>query len=112
LIASDDLGHQLQNNPFTPSQGLAPASQRQWASKYAETHSLEESFVQLRASLSAIRDTSEPGLQLQTEKTAAASGEANTLARCYALYKLAFLDAQDGDVALTSEYAIRQNYVI
>ena len=112
LIASDDLGSQLQNNPFTPSQGLAPESQRQWVSKYAETHSLDPQPVQLRASLSAIRDTSEPGLRLQTEKSASASGEANNLARCYALYKLAFLDAQDGDVALTSEYAIRQNYVI
>jgi hypothetical protein len=112
LISDGTLNECLRDAPFRPSQGLAPASQRQWAAKYAETHSLDAEKVQMRASLTAIRDMPTPTLLQQSEKSAsAASSEAHTLARRYAGYKLAFLAAQDHDMALTREYAIRQNYI-
>lgn len=108
LIAGNDLCDSVSRNPFKPSRKLASAAQRQWAEKCAATHSLAPERVQVRSSLMAIRDTKSPG---RLEKSAACTGEAATLAGAYALYKLAFLAEQQDEVALTSELAVRQNYV-
>ena len=112
LIASSSLVEDLRSNPFTPSQALAPATQRKWAEKLAGDYSLATTDVSRRASLSAIRGITTPTmLQRSVEKSAAALGEANTLARRYVLYKLAFLGSQSEDLALTADMVVRQNYV-
>lgn len=111
LITDDSLVERIRHNPFKPSQGLAPASQRQWAAKQAATHSLQPELVQSRAALMAIRHNTTSTLLQRSEKSAAeASSEAYDLARRYALYKLAFLSAQVDVSQLTCELAIRQNY--
>jgi len=112
LISGGNLESELAGNPFKPSRGLAPVSQRQWAEKQASTHSLGREFASLRSQLSAIRYMSSPVVTRQptTKRAAAASGEAQTLARRYALYKLAFLATQAEDMPLTSQLVICQNY--
>jgi hypothetical protein len=113
LISCGDLERDIRENPFRPSTELAPTSQRQWASKLASDFSVSPGRVQQRAALQSIRGTTIPTIRLQpSEKRAEATGEADeALARCYALYKLAFLNAQTDNVTLTAELTILQNYV-
>lgn len=110
MIAGDNLEQEIASNPFKPSRELASASQRQWAEKYASTHSLGRRYVDLRCQLSAIRNMSSPVVDQHAAKRAAASSEVEYLARRYALYKLAFLSTQTDDMPLTSQLIICQNY--
>ena len=114
MIASGNLEADISNNPFRPSEKLAPLAQRKWASKCAADYSLSVNAVFERASLSAIRQI--PATVVRTkselgEKWASVSGQAETLARHYAMYKLAFLAEQSTEMPLTAHFAIRQNYV-
>lgn len=111
LITGGSLERDIVSNAFSPSQDLPPATQREWAQKQAESHSLHPLAVQKRVMLSAIRSIV-PATMLQRAETkqASASGEAETLARRYALYKLAFLAEQTSDVLLTANMLVRQNY--
>lgn len=111
LLASGNLEDSIRNNPFAPSRELATATQREWATKLSNDHSLDVRQVQRRTSLAAIRGISPPTALQHVEKRASyASGEAEGLARRYALYKLAFVAEQNTDVALTANISIRQNY--
>ena len=112
LVAGGNLESEIVGNPFKPSRDLAPESQRQWAEKQASTHSLSREHASLRCQLSAIRNMSSPVVMHQptTKRAAASSSEIETLARRYALYKLAFLSTQGADLPLTSQLLICQNY--
>lgn len=114
LITSGNLEQSVRSNPYTPSRDLAPVTQREWANKQASNYSLDPQHVGRRASLSAIRLIVAPSLlQQDMSKVASASGEAEQLARAYALYKLAFLSQQNDDfvnVPLTGEMLVLQNY--
>jgi len=113
LISSGTLESAIQSNPFTPSQKLASASQRQWAIGMAEKYSLDVDHVRQRVARSAIREITRPSLlQSAGTKSAAESSEVESLARRYALYKLAMLASQERDVPLTYDLAVRQNYLI
>lgn len=112
LIADDDLDQQLRSNPYQPARELASLAQRQWADKLAAEYGWSRTAVQQRIWRSRIHDRTVPTLEPTLSKQAAASDpEAASLAKRYALYKLAFLAAQAEDLPLTEALALRQNYV-
>lgn len=111
LLASGNLGELVYRSPFTPARGLVTSAQRQWANKCAETHSLDPSRVQQRATLAAIRGESPRVKQASNSARVGDSQDANRLAGAYALYKLAFLQAQPRQLLLTAELVVRQNYL-
>ena len=113
LISSPDLELQIRSNPYIPSKKLASIQQRLWASKVAEDFSLDQDSVRRRTQVSAIRNLSLPlTLQRADMTKVASSGEAEAIARRYALYKLAFLSSVNDNIELTGEMVIRQNQVI
>jgi hypothetical protein len=112
LISTPGFETELRDNPFLPAGEPAPAYQREWAQKQASLLSLSPDKIQLRASLSAIRDYSSPRfLHTENTKTAADSANAEGLARAYAMYKIAFLRTQLHSLPLTAELLVRQNYI-
>lgn len=95
MISTGALEHEIKSNPFNSYQGSPSATQRDWASKLASALSLQASRLRDRSVLSSLRDTAEPTFKRSSVKTAAATGDAENLARSYALYKLAFLAHND-----------------
>lgn len=99
-------------NPFTVDRRPAPRAVCTWAHKLAGDYSLEHQAVLKRATRAAIyhaAPTAPAAVPLVKE-----AGAAEELARAYALYKLAFLQAvapYDRDFDLTCDLVVRQNYL-
>lgn len=98
-------------NQYNPSQKLASVTQRDWATKLAEHHSLSANLIRRRIALSSIRNIEEPTLLAQNVKLAAVSRQAEKLARDYAMYKLSYLVHKNVNVPFTQELVVLQNYV-
>lgn len=96
---------------FTPSQKMASAKQREWASKLAEHYSIAPEHVRRRMALASIRSISEPTLLGRAKYASAISSNAIELAGAYALYKIAYLIHKGGDMPFTHELVVLQNYV-
>lgn len=96
---------------------LAPYSQRGWADKMAKEASLSSPLVEERIQRSVIRNITSPVLATSgtwNKTAAAAAGPGEDLAQQYALYKLAFLEAQhaeENQLPLTLRLCVLQNYV-
>jgi hypothetical protein len=100
------------SSEFTPSQKLASAQQREWASKLAEHYSIAPEHVRRRMALASIRSIPEPALLKQAHyHSAETSRFVQTLAGDYALYKVAYLIHKNGNVPFTHELVVLQNYV-
>ena len=99
-------------NPFAVGRQPPPPAVRDWARKLAADHSLEHAAVLRRATRAALyHAVPPPPAAAPAEKRA---GAAEELARAYALYKLAFLQAvaaHDRDFDLTRDLVVRQNYL-
>lgn len=92
--------------------GLIPQAYRKWAYSLAPDYSLDRSHLEDRVKRAAIRGYSVP--DVRRSQLVKSAGAAETLARGYALYKLAFLQAlegRDADFDLTCAMVIRQNYI-
>ncbi len=100
-------------NPFVVGDEYAPAWLRGWAREKAAAFSLDESRVEKRIQLAALRrgGALTESRSLPTIKSA---GDAEGLARAYALYKLGMLQSLEGspDFQLTASLAVLQNYSI
>lgn len=110
MIADGTLEWCVAHNPFSLLEASVPLRQKIAAAELTRRFSLAQDCVVERAQLSALRTSTEPGRALT--KTAGAGPEAESLARAYALYKLAALAriAEFDDVfALTATLALHQN---
>jgi hypothetical protein len=102
----------FETSDFTPSQKLASAQQREWASKLAEHYSLSPEHVRNRMALASIRSLPEPVLLKRAHAhTAKVARFAEELAGAYAMYKLSFLVHKNSNVPFTHELVVLQNYV-
>jgi len=117
LAVDSDLDQQLRANPFVVGEGLPSRELRDFAAKTASTRGCAPFAMQYRVQLSAIRN--EPArvkfASSALVKTAAADEPGAYLARQFALYKVAFLTAQDSqesELPLTSRMVVLQNYVV
>jgi len=118
LVASPTLDTDLRENPFNPSRATPATALRQWAQKQAAAHSLDAAHRARRATLAAIRSVPAPAVRTTTaamEKEAADHGGAEQLARQFAIYELAFLDAvsgpEDAGFPNTAACLSRKNYL-
>jgi hypothetical protein len=92
--------------------GMIPHSHCKWAYDLAPELSLDRSHLDIRVKRAAIRGYSVP--DVRRAPLVKSAGAAETLARGYALYKLAFLQALEGrdtDFDLTCTMVTRQNYI-
>jgi hypothetical protein len=92
--------------------GNIPHAYVKWALDLAPDYSLDRHYVTERIKRAALRGYSSPAVC--RSPLVKSAGAAETLARGYALYKLAFLQAledRDTDFDLTMALAIRQNYL-
>ena len=118
LAEEQDLLSTLEQNPYNPAY-TANHRTRLWAEKLAATRSALPQDVEKRAYLAAIRtadQTGDPASRFNMNKTASTNNPAATsLARHYALYKIAafagFMKKYDED-GLTAPYCVMQNYVM
>lgn len=113
MIEDGSLAPAVENNIFSVQDVLPTSKARDWASKYAGDFSLEKTAVDRRIVRAAIYTMETP--TIVSTKPVAANPAVEQLARSYALYKLAalqYLKERDAQFELTSELAIRQNYVI
>lgn len=112
LLLSDNLLIEyLDDNPYIPSQKLASATQREWASKLSNDHSLELGAVRRRAALAAIRGNETAFLKKATYNSKlVARPVAEALATEYALYKIAYLAHKNVHMPFTQELVVLQNY--
>lgn len=101
------------NNPFDLPREVPPLRVREWARKRAADYSLDRGHVERRIKVAAVRRN---GRLTESRATATikVAGDAESLARAYALYKLGMLRALEGDpeYQLTAALAVRQNYSI
>lgn len=119
LTNTDDLETQLRDNPYRPATTLPSLSDRLWAGKLASDYSLAEPYVTDRIHAAILRNCPLPVARTKTAtmiKSAAEQDGAEQLARHYALYQLAFLDAvrdrAPQDVPRTITLLARHNAVI
>lgn len=118
LAEEVDLLSTLEQNPYNPAY-TANLRTRLWAEKVAVTRSALPKEVEKRAYLAAIRtsgQTDNPAPRFSFNKIAATNNAAATsLARHYALYKVAafaeFMKKYDAH-GLTAPYCVMQNYVM
>jgi hypothetical protein len=97
---------------WLPSQKLASATQRNWASKLAEHYSVDSAHVHRRMVLSSIRSIPTPTLLKQaTYKTASSRLVPLGLAGDYAMYKLAYLVHKNIATPFARETVVLQNYI-
>jgi len=92
--------------------GLVPHAITKWAHNLAPDYSLDRSHLNARIKRAALRGYSQP--EVRRSPLVKSAGAAETLARGYALYKLAFLTAIancDSDFDLTCNLAVRQHYL-
>lgn len=101
------------NNPFVPSGEMPPARVRHWAAKRAAAYSVAREHADRRVKVAAVRRAGQLTEQ-RASQTIKVAGDAEGMARAYALYKLGFLQAVagDSDFQLTADLAVRQNYSI
>lgn len=111
LIADENLESLVANNPYRTDRAVAGPATRRWAEKAASDYSVDSSHVERRVMRSALRNLPMPSLK-SIEKQAA-DGQAEELARQYALYKLAVLRqwAENVEAPRMLELAVRQNYI-
>jgi len=117
MINDGSLSQRLASNPFSMSEKLASAKQRQTASKMVASHSLEKNAVDARCKRATLRSCAAPILKnvFWNEKSAADKDEAEKLVRDYACYKVAALQriaAFDDEFMLTARLSACQNQVI
>jgi hypothetical protein len=88
-----------------------PAGTKSWAEKHAADYSFSQEFVQRRVLRAAIYHGEMPLLKQPVQTKIA--GAAESTARDYALYKLAFLlkSGCDSENDLTAAMVVRQNYL-
>lgn len=117
ISEEQDLLSTLEQNAYNPAY-TATQHTRIWAEKVAATRSTLPENTEKRAYLAAIRtaQSEQPTVTTHTTKTAATNNPAATsLARHYAMYKIAayaeFMKKYDGD-GLTAPYCVMQNYVM
>ena len=117
IAEEPDLLSTLEQNAYNPAYTATPRV-RIWAEKLAATRSTLPENTEKRAYLAAIRtaDSAQPTSNARLTKTAATNNPAAiSLARHYALYKIAafaeFMKKYDGD-GLTAPYCVMQNYVM
>lgn len=97
---------------FPQLRGFIPRDYQKWACQLAPDFSLDREYLEQRVKRAALRGYSRPDVRRQPLVKSA--GAAEPLARGYALYKLAFLQAmedRDVDFDLTCAMVIRQNYI-
>ena len=97
--------------PYTPV-GTVPPALYKWASERAEGYSLEDRFLSQRVQLAAMYGLPAPTVNQPLQLKVA--GAAESLARDYAFYKLAFLrglSSRGEGSDLTSKMVVRQNYL-
>ena len=110
LVKEANIVETLENNVFCPAD-YASTSVRMWAEKVACTRSLVTKNVEKRAYLAAVRNVKPAAFSL--EKQASGNAE-NTLAKHYALYKIAAFAAASEKYQnnlLTANHCVLQNYV-
>jgi hypothetical protein len=118
IAEEQDLLLTLEQNAYNPACTATPRT-RMWAEKIATTRSTLPQETEKRAYLAAIRSAQQPvspAPSFHLTKSAATNNPAAiTLARHYALYKIAalasFMKKYDGD-GLTAPYCVMQNYVM
>jgi hypothetical protein len=114
MVDDESVERRVMQNKFPALEKLASAKARAVASLGSEEYSLDKDAVYRRSALSALRGQPCPTLKTSFEKAAADGGEAEQLARDYAIYKIAALQqiaACDPNFMLTARMAIHQNYV-
>jgi len=98
-------------NQFMPL-GAVTQPLMKWAADKAADYSLDKMWIEQRAQRAALYGATAPSVRQPPMVKVA--GTANSLARDYALYKLAFLQAltgRDPDFDLTASLVVRQNYL-
>lgn len=111
LIADELTPGLVQDNPYDAAREISPVAAREWAAKIASTHSLERRHVEKRLVRSALNQFDLPAL-LDKEASAGAPDD-ESLARQYALYKLAVADYLhlEADSEWCFDLIVRQNFV-
>lgn len=102
----------IASNPFAiPEKVYIPSSVQRWAEKLAFDWSLDEKFIQKRATIAVFRGVAAP--QQRKAPLVKYAGDVDSLAKAYALYKLAFLCSlqKSEDFSRIAEMSIRQNYL-
>ena len=92
--------------------GSVPQPLMKWAVSKAEDYSLDKMLIEKRAQRAALYGATAPAVR--QPPLVKVTGSAQSLARDYALYKLAFLQAligRDPDFNLTANLVVRQNYL-
>lgn len=112
-------GRMLADGSIKEASGMMPVLRStvphfytKWAYDLAPDFSLDRTYLDERVKRAAIRGYSYP--DVRRVPLVKSAGAAETLARGYALYKLAFLQAiqdRDADFDLTCSMVIRQNYL-
>jgi len=116
LLADPECETKLAQNPFRPA-ASCDQNLRFWACKQAESLSLRSQHFVQRQRLAAIRGE-EPQPVADASglvKTASSLPSADSLAKQYALYQLAFLNTfseRGGDLQLTATRCILQNHTV
>jgi hypothetical protein len=108
----------LEQNAYNPAYAASPRA-RIWAEKVSATKSILPREVEKRAYLAVLRNAqtaadSNTNFQSMTKTAGTSSPAVNSLARHYAMYKIAafseFMKKYDAD-GLTAPYCVMQNYV-
>jgi hypothetical protein len=110
-MVADGGAQEINLRPYLPA-GQVPSELYKWAHSRVADYSLEAKYVEKRAQRAALYSVAP--LSVRGASLIKVAGAAEVVARGYALYKLAFLQAlqdSDRDFALTSILAIRQNYL-
>lgn len=119
MAEEQDIVSSLEQNSYNPA-CVASVKVRYWADKIAATKSILKHEVEKRAYLAVLRDVKPPvfnntTFQSMTKKAETSSAAVKSLARHYALYKIAafaeIMKKYDAD-GLTAPYCVMQNYVM
>lgn len=92
--------------------GSVPQPLMKWAADKAADYSLDKMWIEQRAQRAALYGATAP--VIRQSPLVKVAGAAQSLARDYALYKMAFLQAlvgRDSDFDLTASLVVRQNYL-
>ncbi len=110
LLGDPQLPAMLRNNPYEPA--VPSQAQCQWASKQSSWGLHSEGHARSLYKI-ALYETTTPRIKQASTIELPANAQAERLARAYALYKVAMLDAQpvDRELDLTVCLAVAQNYV-
>lgn len=110
LAADENVTSLLETNNFFPADS-APQNVKLWAEKVSRTRSLLNPNIEKRAYLAALRSVTPT--EFSIEKRASTVAE-NTLAKHYALYKIAALAVareKYSNALLTANHCVLQNYI-